>query len=82
MTAVILAGGLGTRLESLRLKVPKPMAPVQNIPFLSYILAYLSENGVEEVIIAAGHEHEIITSHYGDKFGSMPLRYSIEQSLL
>ena len=82
MTAIILAGGLGSRLSSLQLQVPKPMAPVHEIPFLSYILAYLSQNGIKQVIIAAGYRHEVIINHYGDQFDAIPLRYSIEYSPL
>ena len=46
-TAIILAGGLGTRLKTLNPDIPKPMAPVNNIPFLEYLLMYLINLGIE-----------------------------------
>ena len=46
--AVILAGGLGTRLKGLLGELPKPMAPINKLPFLHYLLNYLSNQGVKE----------------------------------
>ena len=40
MEAIILAGGLGTRLRSVVADVPKCMAPINNIPFISFIITY------------------------------------------
>ncbi len=46
--AIVLAGGLGTRLKSVLNDMPKPMAPIENKPFLAFLLNYLKE---EEIII-------------------------------
>ena len=51
--AIILAGGIGTRLRSVITEIPKPMAPIGNKPFLAIILDKLTNQGVEHVILAA-----------------------------
>lgn len=80
--AVILAGGLGTRLRSVVSDLPKPMAPVNGRPFLDYQLAYLAFFGVKKVILAVGYLHEKIIQHYGDHFGNLSIEYSIEHEPL
>ena len=45
-TAIILAGGLGTRLRTLVNDRPKPMAPIKEIPFLHYLLNYWEKQGI------------------------------------
>lgn len=64
MEAIILAGGLGTRLRSVVADVPKCMAPVGGKPFLWYVLRYLSrrEHGVTRVILSVGHLREQVIS--------------------
>lgn len=76
--AVILAGGLGTRLRPLTLSTPKPMVLIHNRPFLEYIINLLKKNGITEVIILAGYLHEKIQEYFkdGKEFG-----ISIEYSL-
>ena len=53
--AVLLAGGLGTRLRPLTYVEPKPLAPVANRPLISYSLRMLRRGGVDEAILASGH---------------------------
>jgi D-glycero-alpha-D-manno-heptose 1-phosphate guanylyltransferase len=80
MEAIVLAGGLGTRLRSVITEVPKPMAPVAGRPFLDYILFYLKNQGVKRVVLAVGYKWEIIRDHYKDinsTFG-LDLHYSVE----
>ncbi|RLE60446.1 MAG: NDP-sugar synthase [Thermoprotei archaeon] len=62
-TAVVLAGGKGTRLRPLTLTMPKPLVPVGNIPILDHILALLQMYGFEKVIIAVNYLGEMIRSH-------------------
>lgn len=64
MEAIILAGGLGTRLRSVVADVPKCMAPVGGRPFLWYVLRYLSrrEYGLTRVILSVGHLREQVIS--------------------
>jgi len=80
--AVILAGGLGTRLKSVVKKIPKPMAPINGKPFLEYLLEYLKKNGIERVIISAGYKAEIISRYFGDKFLGIDIEYAIEKEPL
>lgn len=81
-TAVILAGGFGTRLQSVVNHVPKPMAPVRNQPFLNYQLRYLKHYGVQRVVLSVGHLHQTITSYYGKNFEGLTLDYVIEKEAL
>ncbi|MCS7189613.1 MAG: sugar phosphate nucleotidyltransferase [Bacteroidia bacterium] len=59
--AIVLAGGLGTRLRSVVAELPKPMAPIQGKPFLSYLLDYLANQGVRRVFLSVGYKAEVIT---------------------
>ena len=60
LQAVILAGGLGTRLRPLTLNRPKPVVPLLNVPFLHYQLALLAAHGVRDVILSVSHLPEMI----------------------
>lgn len=75
--AVILAGGQGTRLRPFTLTTPKPMIPINNVPFLAYLINLLKKNDVKDVIILVGYLHEQIENYFGDgkKFGTS-IRYS------
>lgn len=82
MQAIILAGGLGTRLRDVVPELPKPMAPVAGRPFLAWVLDRLVAAGFEQAVLAVGYRHEVISQHFGDDFGGMALRYSVEPSAL
>lgn len=56
MKAIILAGGLGTRLRSVVSDVPKPLAPIQHIPYLAYMLNALYAKGLREFILSVGYK--------------------------
>lgn len=61
MEVIILAGGLGTRLRSEVRDVPKCMAPIAGVPFLWYLLKYLSQfNAVTKVILSVGYLRDVI----------------------
>jgi D-glycero-alpha-D-manno-heptose 1-phosphate guanylyltransferase len=60
MDAIILAGGLGTRLRTVIKDMPKCMAPVNNYPFLYYMFSQLQKNKVTHVILSLGYKHEIV----------------------
>ena len=58
--AVILAGGKGTRLLPLTKNLPKPMVPINNIPFLSYLIYYLRQKGIKKILILVGYKYKKI----------------------
>ncbi len=62
--AVILCGGFGTRLSHVVSDVPKPMAPVKNIPFLEYIVKQLQGQGFDDFVFLTGYKSEIIENYF------------------
>lgn len=79
MEAIILAGGLGTRLQSVVPDLPKPMAPVRGRPFLEILLDHWLSQGVRHFILAVGYKFGAIRDHFGDSYRNVPIDYSIEQ---
>jgi len=82
MQAIVLAGGLGTRLQSVVPDLPKPMAPVAGRPFLAWVLDCLVNAGFESTVLAVGYRHEVIHDHFRDVYRGMTLHYSVEESPL
>jgi len=82
MEAIILAGGFGTRLQKVVHDVPKPMAPVADRPFLTYLLDQLVRQGCTHVILAVGYKKEVIQNFFGANYKGIPLSYSIEEKPL
>lgn len=76
--AIILAGGFGTRLQSVVSDVPKPMAPVCDRPFLEYQLDYLINQGIERVVLSLGYLPETIITHFGNQYKTLQLLYAVE----
>lgn len=64
MQAVILVGGFGTRLAHIVSDVPKPMAPINNKPFLEYLVETLKKQGVEDFVFLTGYKSEIIEEYF------------------
>ncbi len=81
-TALILAGGFGTRLKEVVQDVPKPMAPINKEPFLSYILKHLKQYGIKHVVLCTGYLHPVIENHYKNSFESIDISYSVETNPL
>jgi len=81
-TAIILAGGMGTRLKTIISDLPKPMAPIINVPFLTYQLNYLKHFGIKKVIFSVGYLSEKIIAHYNQSFENISIEYSIEKNPL
>lgn len=77
--AVILAGGFGTRLQTVVNDVPKPMAPVNDVPFLNYILNYLKHYGITRVVLSTGYLAEKISDFYGAEFNGIAISYTKEE---
>lgn len=82
MEAVILAGGMGTRLRSVVRQVPKPMADINGRPFLSYILHNLTTCGVGRVFLSVGYMHEVIEGYFGKRYEGLDLEYVVEDKPL
>ncbi|MDP9128487.1 MAG: nucleotidyltransferase family protein [Pseudomonadota bacterium] len=76
--AVILAGGLGTRLRAAVPDMPKVLAPVAGRPFLEHVLAYLERNEFTYIVLAVGYRSSDILNTFGERFGKMTLAYSVE----
>lgn len=83
MEAVILAGGLGTRLRPLTLTCPKPIVPLLNIPFLHYQLAWLRRHGVRQATLACSYGVDRVREVMGDGHGlGVSLTYAVESEPL
>lgn len=82
MQAIILCGGLGTRLKSVIKDIPKPMAPINDKPFLEFIFEYLKKQGVKEIILAVSYKYEVIKEYFKDEFLGIKIKYSIEKEPL
>lgn len=80
--AIILSGGLGTRLRQLVADRPKPMASVGGKPFLAYLLEQLATWGLAHVVLATGYRSEQIHEYFGDQYLDLVLRYSREKQPL
>jgi D-glycero-alpha-D-manno-heptose 1-phosphate guanylyltransferase len=77
-TAIVLAGGLGTRLRSVVQDRPKPMALVNNKPFLAHQLDYWIAEGIEKFILSVGYKHDVIIDFFGHEYKGVSIDYSIE----
>lgn len=64
--ALILAGGLGTRLRSVVSDRPKPMAEVKGRPILEYLIKYFASQGIKDFILSVGYMAKMVISHFGD----------------
>ena len=65
-TAVILAGGKGTRLRPYTVAIPKPLVPVAGKPILEIIIIQLAKQGFKRLIITVNHQADIIMAYFGD----------------
>jgi len=80
--AIILAGGMGTRLRDVISDGPKSMAPINGRPFLEYVLDYLDRWGLRRVILSVGYQKDVIIRHFGNQYKSMEIAYAIENEPL
>ena len=82
MEAIILAGGLGTRLRSVVSEVPKCMAPVAGKPFLEYVLEWLSRYDIDHVVLSVGYLKEVIFQYVESRSWPFEISYAIEEEPL
>jgi len=75
---IILAGGLGTRLQPVLPDVPKCMAPINGTPFISYLINYLKEQGIEKFIFALGFKAELVKAYLEQSHADLNFVCSIE----
>ncbi|MCK5856194.1 MAG: nucleotidyltransferase family protein [Bacteroidales bacterium] len=80
--AIVLAGGFGTRLQAVVQDVPKPMASINDRPFLDYQLNYLKSFGINHIIFSVGYKHEHISNYFGNDFCGMQIDYAVEETPL
>ena len=66
MVCVIMAGGRGTRIASVRSDIPKPMIPVLGKPILEYQVISLRRQGIVDFVLCLGYLGEVIRSYFGD----------------
>lgn len=83
MQAILLAGGLGTRLRSVVSDRPKPMALIEDKPFMEYVIRGLMRSGIDDIIFAVGYKGSMVEEHFGDgsSFG-FKASYAYEETLL
>lgn len=77
--AIVLVGGLGTRIRGKIGDIPKPMAPLGDKPFLSYLLKLLIKQGIKKVVLAVGYKKEYIYEYFGNNYKDIKLIYSFEE---
>lgn len=80
--AIILAGGLGTRLKDTVPGLPKCMAPVAGQPFLFHVINYLRSEGIEKFIFSLGYMHEMIEEYLNAQFSTLNYQCSAEKEPL
>ena len=78
MEAIILAGGLGTRLRSVVSNVPKPMVLINNRPFLELLLIELKNKGFKKVTLCVGYLKETIIDYFSDSLIDIEIEFSLE----
>lgn len=83
MQAILLAGGLGTRLRTVVSDRPKPMALIEDKPFMEYVVRQLIQYGVTEIIFAVGYKGSMVEDYFedGSKWG-IQVSYAYEEELL
>jgi D-glycero-alpha-D-manno-heptose 1-phosphate guanylyltransferase len=80
--AIVLAGGLGTRLATVSGGLPKPMIPVAGRPFIDHVLDGLVEIEVDRLFVAVSYRWESFREHLGDSYRGVPLTFSVESEPL
>ena len=82
-TAIILAGGLGTRLRPLTDETPKPLLPIKGLPMMEHMIKNMQQYGINNIILSIGYKAEQIKDYFGDgSKWSINISYSIENEPL
>lgn len=80
--AIILAGGLGTRLRAAVPDLPKCMAPVLAKPFIGYLTDYLHQQGIQKFVFSLGYKHELVEQYLLTQYGGLDIHCSVEANPL
>lgn len=80
--AIVLAGGLGTRLRSAVPDLPKCMAPVNGRPFVDYLLQHFYTQGINRFLLSVGYKHEVIRSFFDNATLPFDIEYVVEEEPL
>lgn len=81
-TAIVLAGGLGTRLRGAVPDLPKPLAPIGGRPFLEYLLDYWHAQGIKRFVLSVGYRAAMIRDHFGHQYHGAHIDYAEEATPL
>lgn len=82
MQACVLVGGFGTRLRTMLTDVPKPMAPIQDQPFLAHLLNYLKHQGITKVIFPVHYMGDKIRAYFHSHYAGIDIQYVEEEQPL
>ncbi len=80
--AIILAGGLGTRLREAVPDLPKCMAPVLAKPFIGYLIDYFHQQGIQKFIFSLGYKFNVVEQYLRTQYGNLNLAFCIEKEPL
>ena len=80
--AIILAGGLGTRLRSVVPDLPKCMAPVRGRPFIDHLIERLKSKGINHFILSLGYKFEMMEAHLRQAHPGTDISFCIEDEPL
>jgi len=82
-SAILLVGGMGTRLHPLTLKTPKPMLQVAGVPFTEHQIRKAADAGITEIVLATSYKSELFEPYFGDgeRF-CIKIKYAVEKSAL
>jgi D-glycero-alpha-D-manno-heptose 1-phosphate guanylyltransferase len=81
-TAVILAGGLGSRLKTVLGDRPKPLVDIAGRPFLEHLFKYWKHQGIEHFVLSVGYRHNKIIEYFGNSYEGCSLEYVVESKPL
>jgi D-glycero-alpha-D-manno-heptose 1-phosphate guanylyltransferase len=82
MKAIVLCGGLGTRLGLLTKDMPKPLLMVAGKPFIAHVLDRLTQAGISGFVLAAGFHWAKLRDFIGENWNGVPVQYSVESEAL
>lgn len=80
--AIILAGGLGTRLQQAVPELPKCLAPVNGRPFIQYVVDHLAAQGINRIILSLGHRSKQVMDYFDIHPQPLAIAYAIEEEPL